>query len=236
MANLLVLRLEGPLQSWGLRARWDVRDSGDEPTKSGIIGLLGCALGYPVGDRRLEQLDGLLSLGVRVERFGRPLVDYQTITGALPQADGGTKGSPDDPATIISPRTYLQDAAFLAVLAGPDDLLERCAAALQAPKWPVYLGRKSCPPARPVFEDLTDSYPSLEDALRKHPWDCENKAGLADRLPAQLRCTADDPNGNATRHDRVAINPARMYGTRRVRVFWVDFPGIKEEPACTCRA
>jgi CRISPR system Cascade subunit CasD len=45
MANTLFLRLEGPLQSWGERARWDVRDTAPEPTKSGVIGLLACALG-----------------------------------------------------------------------------------------------------------------------------------------------------------------------------------------------
>ncbi|MFW9879088.1 MAG: CRISPR-associated protein Cas5, partial [Candidatus Thorarchaeota archaeon] len=32
--TLLVLRLEGPLQSWGLRARWDYRDTSTEPSKS----------------------------------------------------------------------------------------------------------------------------------------------------------------------------------------------------------
>ena len=43
---ILFLRLEGPLQSWGIRSRWDVRETQPEPTKSGVIGLLGCALGY----------------------------------------------------------------------------------------------------------------------------------------------------------------------------------------------
>ncbi|RLI63234.1 MAG: type I-E CRISPR-associated protein Cas5/CasD, partial [Promethearchaeia archaeon] len=29
------MRLEGPLQSWGLESRWDMRDTGTEPSKSG---------------------------------------------------------------------------------------------------------------------------------------------------------------------------------------------------------
>src|SRR5205814_6367260 len=59
------LRLEGPLQSWGSRARWDVRDTEPEPTKSGVIGLLGCALGYPLGDTRLEtELDAGFRFGL----------------------------------------------------------------------------------------------------------------------------------------------------------------------------
>lgn len=234
MAEFLILRLEGPLQSWGTRARWDVRDSGDEPTKSGIIGLLGCALGYPSGDLRLEVLDSLLSLGVRVERFGQPTVDYQTITGVLPQADGGVRGTQTEPATIVSPRTYLQDAAFLVVIGGPSDVLGHCAAALMDPAWPIYLGRKSCPPVRPVLEELTDVYGSIEDALRRHPWGHESSMSFPDR-PAMLRCTIDDPHGNALRHDRITANPARMYGVRKVRVFLTDFPRSKEEPECICQ-
>ena len=38
--QLLVLRLDGPLQSWGENAKWDFRDSSTMPTKSGIVGLL----------------------------------------------------------------------------------------------------------------------------------------------------------------------------------------------------
>ena len=124
---ILLLRLEGPLQSWGTRARWDVRDTAPEPTKSGVIGLLGCALGYSIGDSRLETLDAGLRFGVRIEHPGAILEDYQTITDFLPTADGRYKHSgvavatslnklKNDPGvrptTIISPRFYLEDAAF----------------------------------------------------------------------------------------------------------------------------
>lgn len=37
--KILLLRLEGLLQSWGEHSRWDHRDSSDMPTKSGVIGL-----------------------------------------------------------------------------------------------------------------------------------------------------------------------------------------------------
>ena len=60
---ILLLRLEAPLQSWGTRSRWDVRDTATEPTKSGIIGLLGCAR-HIVDQRRIpHQLAGF-----RIER------------------------------------------------------------------------------------------------------------------------------------------------------------------------
>lgn len=221
---LLLLRLEGPLQSWGLRSRWDVRDTGEEPSKSGIVGLLGCALGYPVGDPRLEELDAQLRMGVRVEHPGTRLVDFQTITGVMPTASGGVRGSPDDPATVISPRAYLQDAAFLVVLDGPDEVLRRCAAALAAPRWPLYLGRKSCIPTRPVLEGLTDAYSSIEEALERHPWDWGGRQTLKEP-PSTLRIVVEDPAGEAIRPDRIRVNPARMYANRTVRVGHVPFPG-----------
>lgn len=236
---LLLLRLEGPLQSWGLRSRWDVRDTGDEPSKSGIIGLLGCALGLRPGDPQLAELDQQFILGVRVEHAGRRLVDYQTVTGELPTAEGGVKGSVDDPSTIVSPRAYLQDAAFLAVLAGPPAVLERCREALSSPRWPVYLGRKSCPPSRPVFAGLTSEHASVVDALRRHPWDWGGRAAggkeperlqcvlelVGGEEPEELRLLPEPAGARSLRADRVPANPTRMYGTRTVLEFSVDFPG-----------
>lgn len=213
---LLLLRLEGPLQSWGVRSRWDVRDTGDEPSKSGVIGLLGAALGLPNGDPRLVTLDQELRMGVRIDQPGLRLTDFQTITGALLQADGRVKGKAENPSTIVSPRSYLQDAAFLVVLAGPEQLLQELAGALQRPRWPVFLGRKSCPPTRPVFEALTETYESLEQALDRHPWVSES---VRER-PSRLRCVIEDPNGTAIRPDQIQSSPIRMYGTRVVRLHW----------------
>lgn len=219
---LLMLRLEGPLQSWGTRARWDVRDSGDEPTKSGVIGLLGCALGYGMYHRSLEdELDANLNIGVRIERPGEPLLDFHTVTGILPTAEGKTKGRDGDPSTIVSHRTYLQDAAFLVVVGGPAGLLERCHTALAHPRWPVFLGRKSCPPSRPVLEDLSSNYESITDALHRFPWSCQTMELLEQRPTLPLRFSIEDSAG-VRRQDATRINPARMYGSRRVRQGWVN--------------
>ncbi|MHB9145227.1 MAG: type I-E CRISPR-associated protein Cas5/CasD [Symbiobacteriia bacterium] len=227
---LLLLRLEGPLQAWGLRARWDVRDTGDEPSKSGIMGLLGCALGYPHYDPRLEELDQELTMGVRVERPGTRLTDFQTASGSFLTAAGGVRGSADDPATIISPRAYLQDAAFLVVLGGRPDVLERCRAALARPQWPIYLGRKACPPTRPVLVGITDVYDSIEDAMQQHPWTWEGRRTLRELPPKKLRCTVETEGGQYLRPDRIRTNPARMYESRAVEAHWVDFPGAADEP------
>lgn len=218
---LLILRLEGPLQSWGLRARWDVRDTGDEPSKSGVIGLLGCALGYGNGDERLRQLSEELTMGVRVERQGSKMVDFQTVSGMMMAASGKVRGQPDDPLTIVSPRTYLQDAGFLVALGGPSDILKQCAAALQSPRWPFYLGRKACIPSRPIFEELTNQYQSLQDTLTSYPWEALYDGEPA---PARLRCILEDEEGTHFRPDGPMANLARMYQYRAVRVFWIACP------------
>jgi CRISPR system Cascade subunit CasD len=219
-----MLRLEGLMQSWGTRSKWDIRDTGTEPTKSGIVGLLGCALGYPKGDPRLQaELDAKLTMGVREEFRGGMLVDFHTITGSFVQADGkkrprGKKHFP----TLVSTRSYLVDAGYLVCIAGPSDLLDTCAAALQQPKWPIFLGRKSCPPSRPVFEAITTDYSSMGEALAGYPWSFSYEVAL----PEQLRCVVDDPEGMSTRQDRLLPGQARMYGTRRVDVRWVPVPSM----------
>lgn len=227
MADVLFLCFDAPLQAWGVRSRWDVRDSGDEPSKSGVIGLLGAALGYPVGDRRLAELDRSLRMGVRVERPGSKIVDFQTVSGVLRTAAGGWRGTPDNPETIVSPRTYIQDAVFLIALEGSREVLEMCKAALEKPRWPIFLGRKSCVPSRPVLVELTDRYSGLREALARYPWICRRRD---DPVPAKLRCVIEDPEGGYVRPDRIQVNPARMYGHRAVTVTWVDFPG--EVAAC----
>lgn len=240
---VLLLRLEGPLQAWGTRARWDVRDTGHEPTKSGIVGLLGCAFGYPVGDPRLEhELDAGLRMGVRVEHPGAILEDYQTITDFLPTADGRYKhsgvktatslaklrrDSDATPSTIISPRRYLEDAAFLVALeetdAAPFGLLTRCATALQQPRWPLFLGRKACVPTRPIWEMLTDAYADMADALTHYPWSwlgacMDEREGPPNSVDAYL----EDATGTYVRQDAVRSNAARQYGFRRVRRYTIQ--------------
>lgn len=59
--NSLFLRLEGPLQAWGDPSKFVIRRTMDAPTKSGVFGLLCCALGYSRGAAR-ERLPELNTL------------------------------------------------------------------------------------------------------------------------------------------------------------------------------
>src|SRR5947209_8529378 len=143
--SVLLMRLAGPMQSWGTRSRFGQRDTGLEPSRSGVVGLLCAALGRP----REAPLDDFvpLTMAVRVDREGRLMRDYHTAQHVL-RADT-TKGTQD---TVLSERFYLADADFLVGLAGDRAFLDRLAAALREPVWPLFLGRKSFVPSLPVPE------------------------------------------------------------------------------------
>nr|MDO8115140.1 type I-E CRISPR-associated protein Cas5/CasD [Candidatus Sigynarchaeota archaeon] len=225
---LLLLRLEGPLQSWGTRARWGVRDTGREPSKSGVLGILGCALGYPRGDARLAtELDASLHLGVREDRPGKPLQDFHTIKGYPLAANGANRESEGEQTEyhILSPKDYLQDASFLAVISGDDKLLVRCHAALMNPAWPYYLGRRCCVPSRPLLIDLNEKFASIRKALENIPWDPGRKYR---KIPAELRCVEETERGEYRRQDRPPRDPARLFGFRQVTEYYVPNPAAKE--------
>ncbi|HDZ8839326.1 type I-E CRISPR-associated protein Cas5/CasD [Aeromonas veronii] len=158
----LLLRLQGPMQSWGTTSRFDERDTQLEPSKSGVLGLICAALGRD----RSESVDDLaaLQMGVRVDREGVVLRDYQTATGIVNAA-----GKVDMKRTVVSPRYYLSDAAFLVGFEGERALLDQIHQALKTPHWPLSLGRKGCLPSPPVYlpDGVRDS--ALLEALRDYP-------------------------------------------------------------------
>jgi CRISPR system Cascade subunit CasD len=77
--HVLLIRLAGPLQSWGLTGRFTRRDTHSRPTKSGVIGLCAAALGLD-REQPLGELAEVL-FGVRADRPGTPLRDYHTVGG-----------------------------------------------------------------------------------------------------------------------------------------------------------
>ena len=175
----LLLRLAGPMQSWGLDSRFDQRDTGIEPSKSGVLGLVCAALGKPRDDQTgpwpsLAQLASL-RMGVRVLREGTLRVDFQTAGGGkFPgrKSYGVWKASGSPGGTVVSPRHYLADADFLVGLEGPLPLLRQIEEALNNPVWQLSLGRKSYVPTRPVAlppnqqENPAVRAAGLEEALR----------------------------------------------------------------------
>lgn len=206
---VLILRLEGPLQSWGERSKWDTRDTAPFPTKSGIVGLIGCALGLERGDAKLTYLDKNIELAVREDYHGPVIEDYHTV-----QSDKilNAKGERRSGNTIVSKRYYIQDAGFTVALTSKDDkLLSLIAQALRKPRWPVYLGRKSCVPSRPVFDGFYDVFSDLEEALIHIP--LLRDTGKRE-VPAEFEIT-EGGSMFFNRQDRLGTEP-RVFQMRTV--------------------
>ncbi|MFI0420513.1 type I-E CRISPR-associated protein Cas5/CasD [Spongiactinospora sp. 9N601] len=154
----LVLRLAGPLQSWGEHSAFTERDTQRFPTRSGLIGMFAGAYGL----RRGESLDrfGDLEFVIRIDRPGVPLVDFHTVGGGrsrqqtVPTSEGGRRSV--ETATIVTRRHYLSDAVFVVGVIGPPDVIEPLGDRLARPRWQPYLGRRSCPPDPPLLLRRTD--------------------------------------------------------------------------------
>lgn len=148
----LLLRLAGPLQSWGERSAFTpVRDSAPFPTRSALTGILAAAEGLGRNDGGLDAYDNL-RFTVRVDRPGVRLADYHTVGGGFPKAQtAATSGGSNKGAAVITRRHYLADAVFTIAVTGPDADTRRIAKALRHPHWAPYLGRRSCPPDEPFL-------------------------------------------------------------------------------------
>jgi len=198
----LLLRLQGPMQAWGTQSRFEHRDTGREPSKSGVIGLICAALGRP----REFPVDDLVALrmGVRVDQEGQVKLDYHTAGGGLwrGKSYGVAKsdGSRGDP--VVSRRLYLADADFLVGLEGngpkQEALLREIDAALDNPRWLPCLGRKAfvpgCPPRLPDQPPWGPGLQQgkLEDVLMRYPW--PQHQGI---LVSLVRFVWDDPQATS---------------------------------------
>lgn len=247
--STLLIRLEGPMQSWGVQSRYGRRDTGLEPSKSGVIGLLCAALGRP-RDADLSDLTPL-RMGVREDRPGTVRSDYHTVGGTGGPDESGYGVATFDGSerrTAVTTRFYLADASFLvgleATTPAQEALLAHLDAALARPVWPLFLGRKAFVPALPVR--LPDAPPSgpglrplpLEESLRAYPWPeaREGERGqYAGKSPERLRLVievAAGPSGESRMDVPVSFRPLdRRYQTRFVQTTFLDRPPSATTPA-----
>jgi CRISPR system Cascade subunit CasD len=200
----LLLRLSAPMQSWGSNSLFDRRETDDIPTKSGVIGLVAAALGLE-RDAPLAKFEILNSLkfGVRVDAPGSRMTDFQ-IT------EMGEKLSAN-----LSQKIYLCDAIFLIGLSSENvEVLQKVEEACRNPMFPLFLGRRSCPPTLPLVLGIRDK--DLYQTLLDEPWQMPEwrRKGTANRII--LRIVMDEIDGRIIKKDvPISFSPFnRTYGYR----------------------
>jgi CRISPR system Cascade subunit CasD len=138
---VLLMQLAGPMQSWGTRSRFSIRDTEREPSKSGVVGLLCAALGVDRDDDCGLRPLAAMRMGVRVDRDGVLAKDFHTAGGgSVPgvKTYGVAKAGGGTPDTVTSTRYYLADAEFIVALESSDrELLATCDAAAVCPIRPI---------------------------------------------------------------------------------------------------
>lgn len=209
MKHTLLLRLIGPMQSYGTRSKFAHRDTQPAPSKSAVVGMVAAAFGR----QRSESVTDIaaLRLGVRVDKRGIPQSDFQTAQNII--SSDGTKIHD----TGVSDRDYLADAAFLVGLEGNDPkFLERINTALTDPWFSIGLGRHDYLPSFPITfceeGELRPIEPKpLEEALVHAP-------ALKRTKDRHVRYLIEDPGGNVEWWDQPLNNfKVRSFGLRRIR-------------------
>jgi len=119
-------------------------------------------------------------------------VDYHYRTGGVIAADGKIKitASTHRIETVVSHRSYLCDASFLVAVQAAPEWIERLEAAVRSPTWPLYLGRKSCPPARRFLRGPANLL------TWKKPWRPGRAAAVASRAEGWRQWSADQARGH----------------------------------------
>lgn len=183
----LLIRLDAPLMSFGAPLIDSFGVVQEFPGLSLLTGLFGNALGYRHGEAdALNRLQDRIRYAVCRERQGEKLRDFQTIDFARGSNDlkraktvGWTRkgrveqraGSADTlRQKHIRYRDYWAGARYLIALAlepageAPD--LNALSRALREPRRPLFIGRKTCLPARPLLVGVLECE-SLVHALQR---------------------------------------------------------------------
>ncbi len=180
--SALAIYFDAPMQSWGASSRYEHRETEAFPTKSGVLGMLAAAMGIDKDSEEeanaIAELSSITFSALRINGNGNRLVqrltDYHTVGGGYDKKDPNQKLHIPRKASggfisnaVITRRTYLTDAKFVAILQGETELLLRCSTALKDPKWGIWFGRKACLPAAPLTPCIADTKAAAIEKLGK---------------------------------------------------------------------
>jgi CRISPR system Cascade subunit CasD len=177
----ILLWLEAPLQAWGADSKFGRRDTLPFPSKSGILGMVLCAMGAsgPQNELLAKLSSGALQIAsyvrskkteagnARIKLSREPLLrDFHMVGSGYDDKDIWQKllipkTSEGKPAvgggSKMTYRYYLQDSCFAAVLEVNVDMDCAICDALQNPVYDLYFGRKNCVPAEKIFQGTFES-------------------------------------------------------------------------------
>ncbi|RME34846.1 MAG: type I-E CRISPR-associated protein Cas5/CasD [Gammaproteobacteria bacterium] len=209
----LILRLDAPWMSFGAPIVDHHGFIERFPGQAMLTGLIANALGWDHGDAdRLQALQKRLVFAARWDVPPQEVVDYQTVDLGQPklrETGWTTRGAPEHRkggqqakyGTHIRLRHYWEDGLMTLALAiedGEEPNLNEIRAALRRPARPLFLGRKSCLPARPLLDpqDPMVEADSILEALKKIPvWSRNGTCGNTTRLEACWPSTPEVCNG-----------------------------------------
>lgn len=192
MRDYAVMRLCGPMASWGDIAVGELRGTSTRPSRSALIGLLSAALGVSRDDHHtLQRMVNAYRFAVRVDRQGALIRDFHTWQ--KPKLKRGMKCQTRkeeleaaDLETGISRRDYCCDAEYVVCMWSDVDAapfsFQEIKEAFARPRFVLYLGRKSCPPSLPIVLKLVQADSVLEAIERA---DEEETRGFRIVLPAE---------------------------------------------------
>ena len=177
----ILLKLAGPLQSWGTSSHFETRATDRYPSKSAVLGILAASFGYTRDDTRTAQFNQL-DFAVRIDQPGELLSDYHVArrvraNGTLEQA-------------YVTSRYYLQDAVFVVALGSQDEeWITEIVQALQHPYFQPFLGRRS----NPLNADflIGTEHKNVIRALEELPWQASDWFKLKLRGEVSLPIYAD---------------------------------------------
>jgi CRISPR system Cascade subunit CasD len=141
--NSIQLRLQGPLQAWGVDGAAHIRRTRNAPHKRAVLGLIRAAKGLS-RDQSWPELENLEYHCVAIKTPHR-MWDFATMQNVT-SADG-TYNHPQG----IQEREYLADGVFLVELTGNESVLREVAEALEDPVFLLGLGRRDCIPSHPIL-------------------------------------------------------------------------------------
>ena len=160
----ILLKLTGPMQSWGTSSRFETRMSDYYPSKSGVIGIIAASLGYNRDeDEKIQKLNDL-NFAVRVDQEGVLKRDFH-----IAAEDVGK----EEPKNHVTNRYYMEDAVFVVAISHEDDKwIEEILQGLKYPYFQPFMGRRSCPLPGSFILGTSEKGPI--EALENLDWQAAN--------------------------------------------------------------